>query len=307
MSKRSSRTEKTSKSSSSSSSPSFISPSGKIKPDQKNTLLASHSEGEPLDNSSSSSTSPPITSTQQIAAASTVEIVEPETATNHIAAAENHNGNCNSNNSNQSSFSTAAPNYPPQVSETCPTDMPASALELVDGADSTTAAESRPPPASTEVLTNGHLNGEDVQRQTPPARDYEAVQPAKSPVSPSQSPSPTTSATLSQRCLSPAMTSPARHASPSPRHRTRTISSTSSCSGEVSVPMFFTGKGVLVTGATGFIGKVLIEKLLRCCPDLACVYCLIRPKNKQAIETRLKDITSSKVRHSLYTRIAEHL
>lgn len=64
---------------------------------------------------------------------------------------------------------------------------------------------------------------------------------------------------------------------------------------ELSVPEYFAGKGVLITGATGFIGKVLIEKLLRCCPQLDCIYCLVRPKNKQTIQSRLDEITNSRV------------
>jgi fatty acyl-CoA reductase len=66
-------------------------------------------------------------------------------------------------------------------------------------------------------------------------------------------------------------------------------------SGELSVPLFYSGKGVLVTGATGFIGKVLIEKLLRSCPQLDCIYCLVRPKNKQTIQSRLDEITNSRL------------
>jgi hypothetical protein len=41
---------------------------------------------------------------------------------------------------------------------------------------------------------------------------------------------------------------------------------------------FFSGKNVLVTGATGFCGKVLVEKLLRSCEDIGKVYVLIRKK-----------------------------
>ncbi|KAJ1521364.1 hypothetical protein ONE63_003040 [Megalurothrips usitatus] len=44
------------------------------------------------------------------------------------------------------------------------------------------------------------------------------------------------------------------------------------------IPEFFAGRSVLVTGATGFMGKVLLEKLLRCCPALEKVYIVVRPK-----------------------------
>ncbi|XP_037039618.1 putative fatty acyl-CoA reductase CG5065 [Bradysia coprophila] len=45
-----------------------------------------------------------------------------------------------------------------------------------------------------------------------------------------------------------------------------------------SIPEWFAGKNILITGATGFMGKVLVEKLLRDCPDVAQLYLLIRPK-----------------------------
>lgn len=38
------------------------------------------------------------------------------------------------------------------------------------------------------------------------------------------------------------------------------------------------GRTVLLTGATGFLGKVVVERLLRCAPDLARIYLLIRPR-----------------------------
>lgn len=37
-----------------------------------------------------------------------------------------------------------------------------------------------------------------------------------------------------------------------------------------SVPMaeFYSGKNVLITGGTGFIGKAIIEKIVRCLPQI---------------------------------------
>uniref|UniRef100_A0A6G1S2U3 Fatty acyl-CoA reductase n=1 Tax=Aceria tosichella TaxID=561515 RepID=A0A6G1S2U3_9ACAR len=53
---------------------------------------------------------------------------------------------------------------------------------------------------------------------------------------------------------------------------------------------FYKGRSVFITGASGFIGKVLIEKLLRTCPGIKRVFVLIRPKfNKQPHE-RLKEL-----------------
>jgi alcohol-forming fatty acyl-CoA reductase len=44
------------------------------------------------------------------------------------------------------------------------------------------------------------------------------------------------------------------------------------------VEKFFAGKNILVTGVTGFLGKVLVEKLLRSCESVGNVYVLVRTK-----------------------------
>lgn len=46
----------------------------------------------------------------------------------------------------------------------------------------------------------------------------------------------------------------------------------------VSVTQFYSGKSILITGATGFMGKVLVEKLLRDCGEVRCIYILVRMK-----------------------------
>jgi len=46
----------------------------------------------------------------------------------------------------------------------------------------------------------------------------------------------------------------------------------------VAVPDYLRGKTVLLTGATGFLGKVVVERLLRVAPDVARIYLLIRPR-----------------------------
>jgi len=47
-----------------------------------------------------------------------------------------------------------------------------------------------------------------------------------------------------------------------------------------TIQEFFTGKTVLVTGATGFLGKALVEKILRSLPGIRRLYLLIRPKER---------------------------
>lgn len=68
-----------------------------------------------------------------------------------------------------------------------------------------------------------------------------------------------------------------------------------------SVAAYYGGKAVLVTGATGFMGKVLVEKLLRACPDVEAVFILVRPKAGQSIEERVTDMLSCK----LFDRVRE--
>lgn len=51
---------------------------------------------------------------------------------------------------------------------------------------------------------------------------------------------------------------------------------------------FYKGRHVFITGASGFIGKVVVEKLLRTCPDIGNIYVLIRPRRGQEPEARLK-------------------
>lgn len=42
------------------------------------------------------------------------------------------------------------------------------------------------------------------------------------------------------------------------------------------VKNFYEGKSVLITGATGFIGKVVLEKLLRDLPNIGRIYIIVR-------------------------------
>lgn len=59
----------------------------------------------------------------------------------------------------------------------------------------------------------------------------------------------------------------------------------------LSIPEFFEGKSVFVTGGMGFLGKVLIEKLLRSCPGVENVYLLCRSKKGKNVNERLEEIT----------------
>ncbi|XP_074028601.1 putative fatty acyl-CoA reductase CG5065 [Leptinotarsa decemlineata] len=60
-----------------------------------------------------------------------------------------------------------------------------------------------------------------------------------------------------------------------------------------SVSDFYSGKTVFITGGTGFMGKVLLEKLLRACPGVSKIYLLIRPKRGQEAQERLQQLLCS--------------
>ncbi|XP_033224121.1 putative fatty acyl-CoA reductase CG5065 [Belonocnema kinseyi] len=57
-----------------------------------------------------------------------------------------------------------------------------------------------------------------------------------------------------------------------------------------SIPAFYSGRSIFITGATGFMGKVLIEKLLRSCPDIQEIFLLMRPKKGLSIDDRLRKL-----------------
>lgn len=61
------------------------------------------------------------------------------------------------------------------------------------------------------------------------------------------------------------------------------------------IAAFYGGKSILITGATGFLGKVLMEKLFRTSPDLKVIYVLVRPKQGQTLQQRVFQILDSKV------------
>lgn len=67
--------------------------------------------------------------------------------------------------------------------------------------------------------------------------------------------------------------------------------------GEISA--FYARKSVLITGATGFIGKVLIWKLLYSCPLIDKIYILVRPKRGNDSVMRRTDLIKCPVSTTL--------
>ncbi|XP_032379231.1 fatty acyl-CoA reductase 1 [Etheostoma spectabile] len=63
----------------------------------------------------------------------------------------------------------------------------------------------------------------------------------------------------------------------------------------VNIPEYYAGKTVLITGATGFMGKVLLEKLLRSCPGVKTVYVMVRSKAGHSPQARIADVINCKL------------
>ncbi|XP_027700170.1 fatty acyl-CoA reductase 2 isoform X1 [Vombatus ursinus] len=61
------------------------------------------------------------------------------------------------------------------------------------------------------------------------------------------------------------------------------------------IAAFYGSKSILITGATGFMGKVLVEKLLRTSPDLKVIYILVRPKSGQSLQQRVSQMMNCKL------------
>uniref|UniRef100_A0A803NCG3 Fatty acyl-CoA reductase n=1 Tax=Chenopodium quinoa TaxID=63459 RepID=A0A803NCG3_CHEQI len=56
-----------------------------------------------------------------------------------------------------------------------------------------------------------------------------------------------------------------------------------------SITEFLSNKTILVTGVTGFIAKILVEKILRVQPNVKKLYLLVRPRDAQAADVRVQD------------------
>ncbi|CAL4969405.1 unnamed protein product [Urochloa decumbens] len=58
--------------------------------------------------------------------------------------------------------------------------------------------------------------------------------------------------------------------------------------GGIGIAQFLGGKNLLITGGTGFLAKVLIEKILRTNPDVGKIYVIIKAKDNEAALKRLQ-------------------
>lgn len=53
---------------------------------------------------------------------------------------------------------------------------------------------------------------------------------------------------------------------------------------------FYKDSVIFMTGSTGFLGQVMLEKLLRSCPDISTIYILVRNKKGKNVESRVEEI-----------------
>lgn len=62
-----------------------------------------------------------------------------------------------------------------------------------------------------------------------------------------------------------------------------------------SIKAFYDGCDIFVTGGTGFVGRVLIEKLLRTCPGVGRIFVVVREKRGTEPQARLSELTNCKL------------
>lgn len=58
----------------------------------------------------------------------------------------------------------------------------------------------------------------------------------------------------------------------------------------------FIGRTIFMTGGSGFLGKVLMEKILRKCPQVKTIYLLLRMKKGKSSQQRIHELFTSPVR-----------
>lgn len=61
------------------------------------------------------------------------------------------------------------------------------------------------------------------------------------------------------------------------------------------IQKFYDNVVIFITGSTGFLGQLLVEKLLRSCPNISAIYILVRNKKGKDIQSRVDEILDSPI------------
>lgn len=69
---------------------------------------------------------------------------------------------------------------------------------------------------------------------------------------------------------------------------------------EPTIAEFYAGKNIFITGATGFLGTVLIEALLSSTPKIGTIYLLVRDKYGSDTKERVRRLLAKPVRILFY-------
>ena len=69
------------------------------------------------------------------------------------------------------------------------------------------------------------------------------------------------------------------------------------------IKLVFKNQTIFLTGATGFLGKVMIAKLLRDCEDIKKIYILLRSKKGKNSEQRFEEIFEQPVSIDSFLKI----
>lgn len=63
----------------------------------------------------------------------------------------------------------------------------------------------------------------------------------------------------------------------------------------MNITDFYSDKIIFITGTTGFVGKVVLEKILRSLPDFKRIYIMVRPKKGMNNQQRIEEIFRSEL------------
>lgn len=56
------------------------------------------------------------------------------------------------------------------------------------------------------------------------------------------------------------------------------------------IQQFYKNSVIFMTGSTGFLGQVMLEKFLRSCPEISTIYILVRNKKGKNVDSRVEEI-----------------